>query len=65
MQGVFDMIAQVAKSDTPVLIRGESGVGKELVGHAIHYNSDRTENGECWIYAHGLLLSDPWIICFS
>lgn len=41
MQGVFDMISQVAKSDTTVLIRGESGVGKELVGHAIHYNSHR------------------------
>jgi Nif-specific regulatory protein len=24
-----------------VLLRGESGVGKELVAHAIHYNSDR------------------------
>jgi Nif-specific regulatory protein len=31
----------VAKSDTTVLIRGESGVGKELVAHAIHYNSRR------------------------
>jgi len=43
MQGVFDMIAQVAKSDATVLIRGESGVGKELVAHAIHYNSLRAE----------------------
>jgi Nif-specific regulatory protein len=31
----------VAKSDTTVLIRGESGSGKELVAHAIHYNSRR------------------------
>lgn len=43
MQAVFDMIAQVAKSDATVLIRGESGVGKELVAHAIHYNSLRAE----------------------
>jgi len=31
----------VAQSDATVLIRGESGVGKELVAHAIHYNSQR------------------------
>ncbi len=41
MQDVFDLIGQVAPSDTSVLIRGESGVGKELVAHAIHYNSPR------------------------
>lgn len=41
MQDVFDLIGQVAKSDATVLIRGESGVGKELVAHAIHYNSQR------------------------
>lgn len=41
MQGVFDLIAQVAKSDATVLLRGESGVGKELVSNAIHYNSLR------------------------
>jgi Nif-specific regulatory protein len=33
----------VAKSDTTVLLRGESGVGKELVAHAIHYNSRRAD----------------------
>ncbi|MFP6581680.1 MAG: nif-specific transcriptional activator NifA [Candidatus Hydrogenedentota bacterium] len=42
MQAVYDMIAQVAPSDTTVLIRGESGVGKELVAHSIHYNSPRS-----------------------
>jgi len=41
MQRVYDLIAQVAKSDTTVLIRGESGVGRELVAQAIHYNSHR------------------------
>jgi Nif-specific regulatory protein len=41
MQTVYDLIAQVSKSSTTVLIRGESGVGKELVAHAIHYNSIR------------------------
>lgn len=41
IQSVFNMIAQVAKSDATVIIRGESGVGKELVAQSIHYNSDR------------------------
>ena len=41
IQEVYDLIAQVSKSETTVLIQGESGTGKELVAHAIHYNSDR------------------------
>jgi len=41
MQALYDLIAQVSGSDTTVLIRGESGVGKELVAHAVHYNSPR------------------------
>ena len=41
MQAVYDQIAQVARSQTTVLLRGESGVGKELVAHAIHFSSDR------------------------
>ncbi len=41
MQTVYDLVAQVARSDATVLIRGESGVGKELVAHSIHYNSSR------------------------
>jgi Nif-specific regulatory protein len=34
-------VAQVAQTNTTVLIRGESGTGKELIAHAIHYNSLR------------------------
>jgi DNA-binding NtrC family response regulator len=41
MQRVFSMINRLAKVDTPVLIRGASGTGKELVARAIHYNSPR------------------------
>jgi len=41
MQAVYDLIAQVSKSNTTVLIWGESGTGKELVANAIHYNSLR------------------------
>jgi len=41
MQLLYGLIAQVCKSDATVLICGESGVGKELVAHAIHFNSHR------------------------
>lgn len=41
MQIVYHSIEQVAGSTTTVLIRGESGVGKELVAHAIHMRSNR------------------------
>ncbi len=41
MREVFDQVAQVARTNTTVLIRGESGTGKELIAHAIHYNSLR------------------------
>ncbi|HEY8551375.1 MAG TPA: sigma 54-interacting transcriptional regulator [Vicinamibacterales bacterium] len=41
MRQVFDQVAQVARTNTTVLIRGESGTGKELIAHAIHYNSLR------------------------
>lgn len=43
MQKVFNIINRLAKVDTPVLIRGASGTGKELVARAIHYNSARKD----------------------
>ena len=38
---MYEQMAQVANTNTTVLIRGESGTGKEMVAHAIHYNSPR------------------------
>lgn len=41
---VFDLITQVASSDTSVLILGESGTGKERIADCIHSRSPR-KNG--------------------
>ncbi len=41
MRILFDKITQIASADGPVLITGESGVGKELVAGAIHKESHR------------------------
>jgi Nif-specific regulatory protein len=38
---MYEQMAQVAPTNTTVLIRGESGTGKELIAHSIHYNSPR------------------------
>src|SRR3954470_1020533 len=38
---MYEQMAQVAATNTTVLIRGESGTGRERGAHAIHYNSPR------------------------
>ena len=43
MRQVYEQVAQVARTNTTVLLRGESGTGKELIAHAIHYNSPRAK----------------------
>ena len=43
MEEVMGLIARVAPSQATVLIRGESGAGKELIANAIHYASTRSE----------------------
>ncbi len=42
MRQLAEAIEKVAKGDAAVLIRGESGVGKELVARAIHSKSSRS-----------------------
>lgn len=49
MKKLYPLIEKVSRSSATVLILGESGVGKELFAHAIHYNSPR-QNG-------------PFVIC--
>lgn len=41
MQRVYDLALRVAAVDTPVLVQGESGVGKEVLANYIHENSTR------------------------
>jgi two-component system response regulator AtoC len=43
MLAALEIVRKVAVSDFPVLIYGESGVGKELVANAIHESSTRSE----------------------
>ena len=41
LQRVLDIVRKVAKTNTTVLIRGETGTGKELIAAALHHNSLR------------------------
>jgi transcriptional regulator with PAS, ATPase and Fis domain len=43
MKAVFRVIERVAADDMTVLVRGETGAGKELVAHAIHALSARRD----------------------
>jgi len=41
MQEIFSIVQRIAKTNSTVLISGDSGTGKELIARAIHYNSGR------------------------
>jgi len=43
MQHIYEMIRQVARTRSSILITGESGTGKELIAKAIHEQSDRPD----------------------
>lgn len=62
MLDVLAMIGQVASSRATILLLGETGVGKELIAKAIHYNSPRKEKPlirvNCGALSHQLLESE-------
>ena len=43
IQAIYETIQQVVKSNIPILITGETGVGKEGIARYIHENSPRTD----------------------
>ena len=42
MQQVFEMIRRVAPTNSNVLVTGESGTGKQLIAHAVHSLSQKS-----------------------
>ncbi|HET6610625.1 MAG TPA: sigma-54 dependent transcriptional regulator [Kofleriaceae bacterium] len=59
---VLSKVEQVAPTNSTVLLRGETGTGKELVAHAIHINSPREDKPfvrvNCAALAPGVLESE-------
>ena len=43
VKNVLKLVEKVAPTESKVLIRGESGAGKELIAYAIHHGSDRQQ----------------------
>jgi len=62
LQELFRLIGDVAPSEVSVLIRGETGTGKELVARALHYASGRAQGPfvkvNCSALSEGLLESE-------
>jgi len=62
MLELFDLIKDIAKTNSTVLVTGESGTGKELIANAIHFNSERIKKPfvkvNCGVLAENLLESE-------
>jgi len=62
IRNIFYLLSKVIETDSPVLIEGETGTGKELIANTIHYNSYR-KNGpfnpvNCGSFTDSLLESE-------
>lgn len=62
MKEIFTLVEQIADSDAPVLITGETGTGKELIANAIQKLSKRNTNKyvkvNCSVIPENLLASE-------
>jgi two-component system response regulator AtoC len=62
LREVLGKVEQVAPTNSTVLLRGETGTGKEMVAHAIHINSPREHKPfvrvNCAALAPGILESE-------
>jgi DNA-binding NtrC family response regulator len=61
LRAVLQVIERVAASDSPVLITGQSGTGKEIVAHMLHRLSGRTGpfvDVSCAALSEGMLESE-------
>jgi DNA-binding NtrC family response regulator len=62
MRQIYDLLMEVTRTDSTVLILGESGTGKGLVSRTIHYNSSRKDRPfietNCTVYTESLLNSE-------
>ncbi len=59
---VIEVVSSVAPKNVNILIKGETGTGKELVASAIHYNSPRAGKSfvkvNCGAFSEGVLESE-------
>jgi len=62
IRNLFNLVKDVAGTNTTILIQGDSGTGKELIANAIHYNSQRAKRPfikiNCGVLAESLLESE-------
>jgi transcriptional regulator with GAF, ATPase, and Fis domain len=62
LRPIMEMVRQVASLDSPVMLLGETGVGKEIIANAIHYSSPRKDKPlikvNCGAIADGFLDSE-------
>src|SRR5205807_2338127 len=62
LQTVLSQTAKVARTDSTVLITGETGTGKELIARAVHKRSERSDRAfitvNCAAFAPALISSE-------
>ncbi len=62
LKHIMQMVRRVASLDSPVMLLGETGVGKEIIANAIHYSSPRKDTPvvtvNCGAIADGFIDSE-------